>query len=157
MEEFLEDMRLVLGTLGYPILEPLLQPAATYPGKSATLETASLPDDELTFTVHNFVAKGVQTDEGFVLKRGSTASKTNPDSLNIKLVKLKEQLLADGRLVVEAENLRLIEDLLMSSRSYAAALIAGTARCGPQSWYANNGRSLKEIEDFALESFRSPL
>ena len=144
----MEDIRLFLGTLGYPILEPLLKSAATTPASGPVVSETS-PSEELTFTVHEFVAKGVQTDEGFVLKKGSSASKTNSDSLNNKLAKLKEQLVTDGRLAVEATCLRLTEDILISSSSYAAALIAGTSRSGPQSWFAANGMSLKDIEEMA--------
>lgn len=146
MEELLEDIRLVLGTLGYPILEPLIQSSA-HQAASISSAPATAAGGELTFSVHKLVARGVQTDEGFVIKKGSTASKTNSDSLSTKLVKLKEQLLADGRMIQEADHLRLTEDLLMSSSSYAAAVIAGTARSGPQSWFAADGKSLKELED----------
>lgn len=152
MEELIEDIRLFLGTLGYPILEPLIQPTS-YSAKTAPLPALSSPSgNELTFTVHKLVARGTQTDEGFVLKKGSTASKTNTDSLSAKLVKLKEQLIADGRLATEDDHLRLTEDLLMSSSSYAAALIAGTARSGPQSWYSSSGKTLKDLEDQAAET-----
>jgi len=108
-------------------------------------------DEELSFTVHNFSAKGIRTNEGFVLKTGSTASKSNTDSVSPKIVKMKEQLLADGRLVDKGSHLVLAEDILMSSSSYAASLIAGTARSGPQSWFAANGKSLKELEESALD------
>jgi hypothetical protein len=147
MEELLEDIRLVLGTLGYPVLEPLIQSSSTAASSAAAPKAAAASADELVFSVHKLVARGVQTDEGFVLKKGSTASKTNTDSLNTKLVKLKEQLLADGRLLLEDDHLRLTEDVLISSSSYAAAIIAGTSRSGPQSWYDANGKSLKELED----------
>lgn len=144
MNELLEDIRLVLGTLGYPILEPLLQ---TKTEASPAIGTSS--DDKFIFTVHDLVARGVRTNEGFVLQKDSTASKTNSDSISGKIVKIKEQLLADGRLLDEGDHLLLTEDFLMSSSSYAAALIAGTARSGPQSWFSD-GRSLKELEDSAL-------
>ena len=152
MEELLEDIRLVLGTLGYPILEPLLRTPSTSPTSPTAPTPASSPTEEFVFKVHKLIAKGVQTDEGFVLKKGSTASKTNTDSLSTKLVKFKEQLIADGRLVVEDDRLLFSEDVLMSSSSYAAALVAGTARSGPQSWYSVDGRSLKELEDMAAEA-----
>lgn len=152
MEELLEDIRLVLGTLGYPILEPLIQLPSTFSTTVPTDTSSSLSKDELTFTVHKLIAFGIQTDEGFVLKKGSTASKTNTDSLNTKLVKLKEQLVADGRLVLENDHFRLMEDILMSSSSYAAALIAGTSRSGPQSWYSASGKTLKELEDQLAEN-----
>jgi hypothetical protein len=152
MEELLEDIRLFLGTLGYPILEPLIKSSSGEPISAPASAPESFSNGELKFTVHKLVAKGIQTDEGFVLKKDSTASKTNTDSLSTKLVKLKEQLIADGRLIVEGDHLRLTEDVLMSSSSYAAALIAGTARSGPQSWYSNNGKTLKDLEDQAAES-----
>lgn len=151
MEELLEDIRLFLGTLGYPVLEPLIKSAPTQPTVAPVPNLETPTDGEFKFTVHKLVARGVQTDEGFVLKKNSTASKTNTDSLSTKLVKLKEQLIADGRLTVEGDRLRLTEDILMSSSSYAAALIAGTARSGPQSWYSENGKTLKELEDQAAE------
>lgn len=152
MEELLEDIRLFLGTLGYPILEPLIQSPHSALITDGPLIPSGASSDEFTFKVHKLVARGVQSNEGFVLKKGSIASKTNTDSLSPKLVKLKEQLVIDGRLVRENEHLRLTRDLLMSSSSYAAALIAGTARSGPQSWYSVNGKSLKELEDQAAES-----
>lgn len=151
MEELLEDIRLVLGTLGYPILEPLVQKSSKLP-PSAPLAAGGSTDDELTFRVHKLVATGVQTDEGFVLRKGSTASKAHSDSLSAKLVKLRDQFIADGRLIDEGEHLRLSEDILISSSSYAAAIIAGTARSGPQSWFRQDGKSLKELEDIAAES-----
>ena len=150
MEELLEDIRLVLGTLGYPILEPLLKPPPAATENPSTSAPAPVAADEFVFTVHDIVARGVQTDEGFVLKKDSLASRANTESLYPKLVKLKEQLIADGRLVPQGNHLRLTEDLLMSSSSYAAALIAGTARSGPQSWFGSDGRSLKEIEEMAV-------
>ena len=150
MDELLEDIRLVLGTLGYPILEPLIQlktlASATTNAPMATSQT----EGELIFTVHKLFARGVRTNEGFVLKKGSTAAKKNSDSVSGKIVKMKEQLLADGRLVDDGGHLLLTEDILMSSSSYAAALIAGTSRSGPQSWLTEDGRTLKELEDLAL-------
>ena len=151
MDELLEDIRLVLGTLGYPILEPLVQPKIAPSASVAPLAPDTSADEELTFTVHDLSARGVRTNEGFVLKTGSTASRTNSDSVSGKIVKMKEQLLADGRLVDNGDHLLLAEDILMSSSSYAAALIAGTARSGPQSWFAANGKSLKELEESALD------
>lgn len=152
MEELLEDIRLFLGTLGYPILEPLIQSPTSQSENGPAPASESTANEELKFTVHKLVARGIQTDEGFVLKKDSTASKANTDSLSTKLVKLKEQLIADDRLITEEDHLRLTEDILMSSSSYAAALIAGTARSGPQSWYSDNGKTLKELEDQAAEN-----
>ncbi|WP_242609723.1 GIY-YIG nuclease family protein [Achromobacter xylosoxidans] len=150
MEEFLEDIRLVLGTLGYPILEPLLHTPESI--SVASLESPAVTTEkELIFTVHKLKAIGVQGDEGFVLKKGSTASKSHTDSLNPKMLKLKDQLISDGRFSDQGDHYLLTEDLLISSSSSAAALISGISRSGPQSWLNSDGKSLKELEDIAVE------
>lgn len=144
MAEFVENIRMILGTLGYPILEPLL--AAT-PKPETTHALPASSTLELIFKVNNLVAKGVQTDEGFVIKKGALIASTNTDSLAPRLVTLKEQMIIDGRLDDKGDCLVLREDLLLSSSSYAAAFIAGTSRSGPQSWYTADGQSLKLIEE----------
>lgn len=153
MVEFTENIRMVLGTLGYPILEPLLRsaPVQVQASSEPTTALAKQTNSELTFRVNNLVASGALTDEGFVLRKGSQVSATNTDSAAQKVVKLKEQLRADGRLMLEADHLILTEDVLLSSSSYAAVMVAGTSRSGPQSWVAADGRTLKSIEDASLE------
>jgi hypothetical protein len=152
MAEFLENARMVLGTLGYPVLEPLLRQAdvvKTGSGAAASVARAR-PESDLTFRVNELVAHGAVTDEGFVLKKGSQASRTNTESAALRVVKLKEQLLAEGRLVDNGDRLVLAEDTLVSSSSYAAVFVAGTSRSGPQSWIAADGRTLKAIEDASV-------
>lgn len=153
MAEFTENIRMVLGTLGYPVLEPLLrqrqdpqlsqEPAPA----SAATKAAVL---ELVFKVNNLTAYGSVTDEGFVLKKGSQLSRTNTDSAATRVVKTKEQLLSDGRLMPQGDHLVLQEDFLLSSSSYAAVMVAGTSRSGPQSWITRDGRTLKSLEDAAV-------
>lgn len=154
MTEFVQNIRMVLGTLGYPILEPLLRratPAPELPPLTPVAVAEKEEEIELVFRVNNLVAHGVPTDEGFVLKKDSQVSPTNTDSAAPRMVKLKEQLLADGRLRTEGDHLVLVEDILISSSTYAAVLVAGTARSGPQSWVAPDGRTLKSIEDAVLK------
>jgi len=152
MEEFVVNVRMVLGILGYPILEPILQTKHTEIVKTQISNESEIinPLNELTFTVNNLTAKGAATDEGFVLKRGSQLSKTNTDSIPGKLANIKDRLLKDGALKEEGNKLVAVEDILLSSSSYAAAIVAGTSRSGPQSWKAANGKTMKQIEDASL-------
>lgn len=154
MAEFTENIRMVLGTLGYPILEPLLRPVAPQtanPALSAAPQKTET-DIDFSFRVNNLLAHGALTDEGFVVRKGSHVSRVNTESAAGRVIKLKEQLIADGRLVPDGDHLVLTEDVLVSSSSYAAVLVAGTARSGPQSWIAPDGRSLKAIEDAAVQN-----
>lgn len=151
MAEFVENIRMVLGTLGYPVLEPLLRQQAGSKSISPSMQT-TVPRAriDLVFRVNDLTAHGTVTDEGFVLKKGSQLSRTNTDSAALKIVKLKEQLQDEGRAVPDGDRLTLSEDLLVSSSSYAAVLVAGTSRSGPQSWATVDGRTLKSIEDAAV-------
>ena len=116
MAEFTNNIRMVLGTLGYPILEPLLRASsitAEQSAQQAATQRKQKQDIDLTFRVNNLVAHGALTDEGFVLRKGSHASRTNTESAALRVVKLKEQLQSDGRLVAEGDHLVLTEDVLI--------------------------------------------
>jgi hypothetical protein len=152
MQEFVENIRMVLGILGYFILEPILKSKLCN-----ELNTSSnIKNDEsnllgaLTFKVNNLTAQGAATDEGFVLKKGSQLSKTNTDSIPGNLANIKAQLLKNGSFVEDGDKLIASVDILLSSSSYAAAIVAGTSRSGPQSWKTANGKTMKQIEDASL-------
>lgn len=154
MEEFVENVRMVLGTLGYSILEPILKSKNS---SETIVESNDLDESEnvlgnLVFTVNNLSAKGAVTDEGFVLKKGSQLSKNNSESMPGKLSTTKEKLLIDGVLEDEGSHLVASEDILFNSSSYAAAIVAGTSRSGPQSWKTASGKTIKQIEDDELKN-----
>lgn len=152
MQEFIANLRMVLGILGYSILEPILK-SNSYNDLNTPFDNNCVdanPLSELVFTVNNLSAQGAATDEGFVLKKGSQLSKTNTESMPGKLTNLKRQLLKDGTLEENQDILIATKDILLSSSSYAAAIVAGTSRSGPQSWKTIDGRTIKQIEDAAL-------
>ncbi len=152
MAEFVENIRMVLGILGYQILEPILrqQPINEVTISSPIVLARVNALTQLVFRVNNITAYGAMTDEGFVLKKGSQLSLSNTDSFPGKLISFKERLIAYGSLVLENEKLLAAEDILLSSSSYAAAIVAGTSRSGPQSWKTPTGKTLKELEDASL-------
>ena len=152
MKEFVENVRMVLGTLGYSILEPILKSKSS---SETIVESCDLNESEnvlrnLFFTVNNLSAQGAVTDEGFVLKKGSHLSKSNSESMPGKLLTTKEKLLVDGVLKDEGAYLVASEDILFNSSSYAAAIVAGTSRSGPQSWKTTTGKTIKKVEDEEL-------
>lgn len=152
MKEFIENVRMVLGTLGYSILEPILKSKNS---SENIVESYGLNESEnvlrnLFFTVNNLSAQGAVTDEGFVLKKGSQLSKSNSESMPGKLSTIKEKLLVDGVLKDEGAYLVASEDILFNSSSYAAAIVAGTSRSGPQSWKTTTGKTIKKVEDEEL-------
>lgn len=152
MAEFVDNIKMVLGILGYQILEPILRTKTASVGVAGTTPIANGTStaSDLIFRVNNLTAFGVLTDEGFVLKKGSQLSRSNTDSIPGKLASIKERLLADGALAADGERLVATEDILLSSSSYAAAIVTGTSRSGPQSWKTPAGKTLKDLEDASL-------
>ena len=127
MEEFVDNVKVLINALGYKVLEPLVQ-ASNNP----------LPPDgeELHISSGNVSAVGKVTAEGFVVLKGSKVNeKTSAKSLSPGMKKLRDKLFTDGT----------TEDILFSSSSAAADFILGYSVSGPKTWKAKDGRPLKEI------------
>lgn len=147
MEEFIHNLKIVLATLGHKVLEPIkVQPQTFH------INTPTLSQYTFSFTIKGLSAKGQQTDDGFVLFKGSQVSDQLNTSMPGKLGQTKESWIKDGTLSEEENHYVLVKDVLLSSSSYAAALVAGTARSGPQSWINEQGQTLKSLEDALLKS-----
>lgn len=148
MEEFIHNLRIVLGTLGHRLLEPVKVseeielPQSTKPALSKYV---------FTFTIRDLTARGQQTDDGFVLFKGSHISGKTSKSMPGKTAAIRKKWIEDGTIIKDGDNYRLTKDSILSSSSYAAVLVAGTSRSGPQSWVDEKGRTLKVVEEMLLE------
>ncbi|KID57389.1 methionine sulfoxide reductase [Pseudoalteromonas luteoviolacea] len=147
MEEFIDNIRLILGTLGHRILEPISAKRALVTNNSSFI----LSDYDFHFKVNQVKAAGKITDDGFLLLRGSQLSLKSSDSMPGKSKDIKNQLIDSGSLVDKGEYYELVKDKLLSSSSYAASLVAGSSRSGPQSWKTQEGVMLKLIEEQLLK------
>ena len=149
MDEYAGNARMVLGVLGHAILEPLLKKAvSTEPVLQGLLDTVVTDfAEDFVFSVNKLKALGQITDEGFVLKKGSQISKIATDSIPGRVNKIRINLIQNGSVSDLGTMLVTTEDILLSSSSYAAALVAGTSRSGPQSWRDGTGKTLKQRED----------
>lgn len=137
MEEFVDNVKILINALGYKVLEPLLQT-----GTDATVSD----EEELYINVGSTSATGIVTTEGFVVLKGSVVNeKTSAKSLSAGMKKLRDKIFADGKV----ENLTTTEDILFSSSSAAADFVLGYSASGPRTWKTKDGRTLKEIEDSA--------
>ena len=133
MEEFIDNIKILINALEYKILEPVLQ----------SYKNSTMDDEMLNITTGSAKASGKVTTEGFVVLRGATVNeKTSVKSLSSGMIKLRERYFSDGHV----KNLIVMEDILFSSSSAAADFVLGYSVSGPQMWKAKDGRSLKEIE-----------
>jgi len=143
MEEFLSNVHIVLGALGHRVLESVNPELDIHNRDEGQSELSGY---RFTFTVRDLRAEGRFTDEGFVLLAGSKASGNASESMPGKTLAIRNTWILEGILVLDGDSYVLVTDQVVSSSSYAAAIVAGTSRSGPQSWIDTNGKSLKQVE-----------
>ena len=134
MEEFVDNVKILINALGYKVLEPFAQMDAS---------NTSVDDELLYITSGSVNAKGKVTAEGFVLFAGATVNeKMSLKSLSPGMLKQRQKLFDSSKV----KNLITTEDILFSSSSAAADFILGYSVSEPRTWKTKDGKSLKEIE-----------
>jgi hypothetical protein len=89
--------------------------------------------------------KGYETSSGFVVCKGSTASKQVAPSMGIEWGKKRQALISSGVLVDKGEVLEFIEDFTFTSPSAAAQALRATPSNGWESWKDNHGQTLHQL------------
>ena len=135
MEEFIDNVKILINALGYKLLEPFSQVESP----------ASDADDEILYlTSGSAKATGKVTTEGFVVFEDAIVNeKTSTKSLSAGMQKLRQTLIDSDKV----QNWKTTEDILFSSSSAAADFILGYSVSGPQIWKTKDGRTLKDIEN----------
>ncbi len=141
LEEFKDYAKIVMGTLGYKIFEPLTLSA----NDITSMDNTS--DDGLILHMKRKSQKSgqtieadcKQTSEGFVVLKGSHIETIDSDSVPPGIRERRKKAVID-------ENGILQEDELFKSPSYAAAFVIGGHTNGLNDWKTTEGKTLKEIE-----------
>jgi hypothetical protein len=130
MNEFLDNIELILSTLGLTFLQKLED-----------------PHNEIFYcTGPNAEAKGTLTDEGFVVYKGSKIRKEEVDSINPGLSKLRKKAINTEQLKDKGQYYLLVEDKVFSSPSYAAGFATGRNENGWRAWKTKQGKTLDEVK-----------
>lgn len=143
MEEFIDNIRIVLGVLGHKVLEPL----RVTPTKDEQINKSTIVGISLTLSSKSIKANGQVTDDGFLLLAGSEVSATFSKHLSLNWQGIRNKWIEEGILIQTGNNYRLEKDSLLSSSSCAASIVTGTQKSGPQSWQDETGKTLKSIEE----------
>ena len=139
LEEYIDYAKIVIGALGYRIFEPIIEsPEVT------TTVVSSTPEPLLSLILNQgkkekIIAHGKQTNEGFVILKGSKIKSSTVKSVPTKALKDRKRANLD-------DNFVLLEDMLFNSPSSAASFVTGYAINGKDAWKDEQGRSLNEIE-----------
>lgn len=142
LEEFIDYAKIVMGTFGHKIFEPLAEDKT----RNEPLLTISESKELLLHLKRKSRKSGQvieanckQTNEGFVVLKGSHIETIDSDSIppGIKERRLKAYIDDNGILQ---------ENVLFSSPSYAASFVIGGSVNGLTAWMTAEGKTLKEIE-----------
>ena len=132
MDEYLENLRLLMGALGYRFLEPSISKAMKKGDNIFYLSSKKTGYD----------AKGMIVDDGFVVLKGSTISDGIADSFKTKGYNvLRERLISEGVI----RNRVFVKDQLFSSYSAASSVIEGHNSNGWLDWKDDKGRNINDL------------
>jgi len=135
MEEFIDNIRILVNTLGHKIFEVKrdLNPIA----------------NEKTFWINGArgaSANGEPNTDGFLVFKGSKGAIDTVPSMSSSMVLFRKKLITDGILIDNGEYLELTEDYIFSSPSTASSIMMGRNSNGLIDWKMKSGKTLKEFE-----------
>ena len=135
LEEFIENSKLLVNTLGYKVFDKI---------DTRTLEKS---DEHKVFFIkaaRGANAKGLLVTDGFLVTKGSFIADSTTPSMSKPLIKLREKLLEKN--IVDA-NYKFTTDYIFTSPSLAAAIVMGRNANGRTEWKTKQGKSIKDIEE----------
>ena len=144
LEEFLDYAKIVMGTLGHKVFEPLadVKPITesnneVVPNGGSLLLHMKRKSRKSRQTIE---AGCKQTVEGFVVLRGSHIELNDSDSIPPGIKEARQKAKIDDAGVLQ-------ENVLFKSPSYAAAFVIGGHANGLTEWKTDDGKTLKDIEN----------
>ena len=132
MEEFIENIKLMVNTLGHKVFEDKRE-----------LST-SRKDKELLYikSLRGCDAIAEQTSEGFLVLQGSKIANSVTPSISKSIKEFRLDLI-NKNIIVDYE---FKEDYIFSSPSYAATIVMGRSANGLTEWKTIDGKILKSLE-----------
>lgn len=143
--EIFDTGRTLLGTLGYPIFDPVAKSSVqAAPGGIAEF---SGTDEVLYCKGSDADGRGLYTSEGFVVLKGSSGRKeVVASSVGTSREQMRVNLIQAEILRREGDRVVFQKDHLFSSPSAAAIVLQGRNANGWTEWRTKDGRTLDEVQ-----------
>ena len=134
--EIFETAQTLLATLGYPLFEPVVRPSI-----------ASKESEVLYCRASGADGRGLFTEEGFVVMKGSVGRRENvPSIVGTSNERLRTRLLETGVLRADCDTVVFEKDHLFQSPSMAAMALMGRTANGWIEWKDRQGRTLDALK-----------
>ncbi len=143
MEYFLEQIKLILPIMNFNFLI------------STTLNTKELSENESKIEISetyyiktkSFSAKMIETDQGYIVIKGSEAKKSLSNSCTETYKNMRRKLIETKILMEKEDKYIFVEDTIFNSPSAASNMILGRNSNGFTEWVNKEGLTFKEIQD----------
>ncbi len=138
LEEFIDYAKIVMGTLGHKVFEPLSQPIIAISASDTTTEQ----EKPILFIKRSGAnAQARLTNEGLVILSGSTIRKNTVPSCpeHAKSARNNNNDFID-------ENGTLLKDILFKTPSGASSFVLGAPTNGNIEWRTEDGKTLRGLE-----------
>lgn len=152
MNEFIDNIKTVLGCVGYALLENIIN------NKNEEKSIALDSDLYLNRETKNSLGKKVKldgslriVDNAYVMMKGSMGSNGFAKSATDSIKMLRSRVLEKTRHEIRGENFIILEDVVFNSLSQAATFLAGYSINGLTQWKYHDGVSFKERENDEIE------
>lgn len=139
MEEFIENIKILINTLGHKVFEEKRE--------------IKSPEKQLqeTFSIKSSRgadALGEPTADGFVVFKGSRVAGNTVPSMTQNFIKIRNELIESEVLIKssKSEGLELAKDYVFTSPSTAAAMVMGRNANGLTEWKLKDGTTLRDFE-----------
>lgn len=138
--EIFETGQVLLSTLGYPLFDSVAKPAA------------NTSTDEVFFcTASGANGRGLYTQEGFVVLKGSTGRRSSvPSITGTADERFRLRLMESGVARVEGDSIIFEKDHLFRSPSMAAVALMGRTANGWLDWKTKDGKTLDAVKRQAV-------
>jgi hypothetical protein len=146
MEYFLEQIKLMLPVMGFRFLIPSTVKPKTIEDK--VLEQSVIEIFEIR--TKSFKAKMYESDQGYIVIKGSEAKKSLSKSTTETYRNLRRKLLETSILIDKGDNLEFAEDAIFSSPSAASNMVLGRNSNGFTEWVNEKGETFKEIQEIVI-------
>lgn len=134
MDEFISNVEMLVNMLGHKLFVDIK-------------DTSETKDEELLYIkgARGADAKGVQTQEGFVVLQGSNIASSVVNSFSERLAAKRNDLIQTQKVQIVNGEYVVMEDLLFSSPSLAAEIVMGRSANGLIEWKDRYGKTLKDL------------
>jgi hypothetical protein len=137
MEEFIENIKMLVNVLGFKAFEELIQESTNNKEVSSNFFIKA---------ARGANAQGQQTSDGFVVLKDSEIASSTVDSYPDGWKNSRQELIDNGTIIAKNGKLIFSNDYLFNSPSAAAAIVMGRSANGLMEWKNHKGKSLKDME-----------